>query len=136
MTSPSPETTYLKNYLPPNHLVPEVRLFFDLGVNETRVKASLQIIANAAGERGAPLILNGGDQELLSLQLDGVSLGEDRYQREGETLTVPDVPEEFILQMETRLHPENNKSLEGLYRSGSIFCTQCEAEGLDRRAHV
>jgi len=93
------------------------------------VKASLQIIANAAGERGAPLILNGGDQELLSLQLDGVSLGEDRYQREGETLTVPDVPEEFILQMETRLHPENNKSLEGLYRSGSIFCTQCEAEG-------
>ena len=28
-----------------------------------------------------------------------------------------------------RIHPESNTALEGLYKSGSMFCTQCEAEG-------
>ncbi|MBC8520292.1 MAG: aminopeptidase N [Gammaproteobacteria bacterium] len=129
MTSPTPETTYLSSYTPPNHLVPEVRLFFDLGEDETRVKASLKIVASPDGESGAPLVLSGGGQELISLQLDGASLGDDRFQRDGDTLTISDVPDEFVLQMETRLYPKKNKSLEGLYRSGPIFCTQCEAEG-------
>lgn len=28
-----------------------------------------------------------------------------------------------------RIHPESNTALEGLYKSGKMFCTQCEAEG-------
>ncbi len=124
-----PETTWLREYAPPNHLIPEVRLFFDLGEKETRVRASLKVEVNPVGLPDAPLLLNGGEQELVSLHLDGVALQEEQYQREGETLTIPNVPERFILQMETRLHPEQNTSLEGLYRSGPIFCTQCEAEG-------
>jgi len=28
-----------------------------------------------------------------------------------------------------RIHPESNTALEGLYKSGTMFCTQCEAEG-------
>lgn len=127
--NPTPQTTWLREYAPPNHLVPEVRLFFDLGEEETRVRASLKVEANPVGLPDAPLLLNGGDQELVSLHLDGVALREEQYQREGETLTIPNVPDQFILQMETRLHPEKNTSLEGLYRSGPIFCTQCEAEG-------
>lgn len=128
-TAESPATTYLKQYAPPNHLIPEVRLFFELSNNETRVKASLTIQANPDGSSGAPLLLNGGGQELISLQLDGVRLSEAHYQREGEWLTITGVPDSCILQIETRLHPEQNTSLEGLYRSGPIFCTQCEAEG-------
>ncbi|MBT5361049.1 MAG: aminopeptidase N [Gammaproteobacteria bacterium] len=129
-TDLSPQTTYLEEYTVPNHLIPEVRLFFDLDEAETRVKASLSIEPNAEGVSGAPLVLHGGDQELVSLKLDGINLSEQHYQREGETLTIPNVPNEpFMLQLETRLHPEKNTALEGLYRSGPIYCTQCEAEG-------
>ena len=30
------------------------------------------------------------------------------------------------------IHPEKNTALSGLYRSGGIFCTQCEAHGFRR----
>jgi aminopeptidase N len=36
---------------------------------------------------------------------------------------------EFDLEVHTECQPQNNTSLEGLYRSGGNFCTQCEAEG-------
>ena len=126
----TPTTTFLKDYAVPDYQVPEVRLFFDLGEEQTQVKASLKIEPNPQGEAGAPLQLYGGEQELLSLKIDGTRLAAEQYQREGERLTISSVPDEpFILQMETRLYPQNNTSLEGLYRSGPIFCTQCEAEG-------
>ena len=69
------ETVWLKNYAPPNHLIPEVALSFELGDEETRVSATLKVVANPKGEAGAPLELHGGDQQLLSLRLDGVELG-------------------------------------------------------------
>lgn len=37
-----------------------------------------------------------------------------------------------MLTIETELDPANNSALEGLYKSGSAFCTQCEAEGFRR----
>ena len=46
-----------------------------------------------------------------------------------ETLTIFNVPEKFQLVVETEIKPQENTSLEGLYRSGSNYCTQCEAEG-------
>ena len=38
----------------------------------------------------------------------------------------------FTLTIETRLDPAANTKLMGLYRSGSAYCTQCEAEGFRR----
>ena len=38
----------------------------------------------------------------------------------------------FKLNIETRLAPAANTKLMGLYRSGSAYCTQCEAEGFRR----
>jgi len=124
----TPETIWLKDYTPPNHLVPEIRLFFDLG-EETTVKSSMTVEPNPDGEAGAPLVLHGGDQELISIVLDGLRLSEKSYQREGEQLIIPNVTESATLQITTRLRPKENTSLEGLYRSGPIYCTQCEAEG-------
>ncbi len=129
-TTTTPQATYLDDYRVPDYLLPQVRLFFDLAEGATRVKASLEFEPNPAGEAGAPLVLHGGDQELLSLKLDGVTLAPERYRREGEHLTIFEVPDgPFVLQQETRLYPEKNYALEGLYRSGPIYCTQCEAEG-------
>ena len=38
----------------------------------------------------------------------------------------------FTLTIETRLDPAANTKLMGLYRTGSAYCTQCEAEGFRR----
>ncbi|KMZ61041.1 hypothetical protein ZOSMA_557G00020 [Zostera marina] len=35
----------------------------------------------------------------------------------------------FTLEIVTEIYPQNNTSLEGLYKSPGNFCTQCEAEG-------
>ncbi|MFB1000113.1 MAG: aminopeptidase N, partial [Colwellia sp.] len=40
--------------------------------------------------------------------------------------------DEFILTIVTEIDPLNNTSLEGLFKSGGAFCTQCEAEGFRR----
>ena len=39
----------------------------------------------------------------------------------------------FTLTIETRLDPAANTKLMGLYRTGSAYCTQCEAEGFPGR---
>ena len=35
----------------------------------------------------------------------------------------------FTVETEVRIRPQDNTSLEGLYKSSGNFCTQCEAEG-------
>jgi aminopeptidase N len=77
-------------------------------------------------------VLDGQDMELLQLVLEGDELGPDRYQVDADSLTIAHVPGAFVLEVTTRLRPQSNTSLEGLYRSGELFCTQCEAEGFRR----
>ena len=38
----------------------------------------------------------------------------------------------FVLEIETEIDAAANTRLMGLYRSGSVYCTQCEAEGFRR----
>ena len=40
--------------------------------------------------------------------------------------------QQFLLECHTRIEPQNNTTLEGLYKSRKMFCTQCEAEGFRR----
>ncbi len=123
----------LADYQPPRFLIDTVDLVFDLGEEKTTVKARLALRRNpASSDRGAPLKLDGKELELVSLALDGQSLGPNRYQRDGEALTIPGLPDEFTLDIETRIEPQNNTVLSGLYKSGGNFCTQCEPEGFRR----
>ncbi len=46
-----------------------------------------------------------------------------------DSLAIAQCPEQCVLSCETRIRPQDNTSLEGLYKSHSMFCTQCEAEG-------
>ncbi len=123
-------SVYLSDYRVPDYLIDTTALHFRLGENETRVRSTLALRRNPAAAPGpAPLQLHGVDLELLSLQIDGRELRANEFRRDGELLTIAQVPEKFTLQCETRIHPESNTSLEGLYKSRVMFCTQCEAEG-------
>ena len=127
------QPTRLADYRPPAFVIDTVDLVFDLGEEKTSVKARLSVRRNpAAPERDAALKLDGKELELVSLALDGQSLGPNRYQKDAESLTIPGVPDGFTLDIETRTEPQNNTVLAGLYKSGGNFCTQCEPEGFRR----
>ena len=42
------------------------------------------------------------------------------------------MPDRFTLDIETRILPQRNTALSGLYTSGGNFCTQCEPKGFRR----
>ena len=125
----APNTIYLKDYTQPHYWVDEVDLRFEFAETETRVVAQLQLRRNEAFALSQPLVLQGQDVRLGQLELDGRTLTEDQYEVDGESLVVHQVPPQFQLTVETFLKPQENTSLEGLYKSSGNFCTQCEAEG-------
>lgn len=131
MTPPSP--IRLQDYRPPDFLIDRVRLRFDLDARETRVSAELQMRRNpaAAGEHG-PLRLDGERLELEAIAINGRDLAADEYQVTEQALILARVPDHFRLHTAVRIHPATNTALEGLYVSGDMLCTQCEAEGFRR----
>ena len=127
MTDSRPQTIHRADYRPPDYLIDTIDLAFDLGEATTRVTSHLTARRNHDGNR--PLVLDGVDLRLISLRVNGKILDDDSYQVNDESLTIPDLPATFTLDVETAIRPQDNTSLEGLYKSSGTFCTQCEAEG-------
>ncbi len=124
------KTIYLKDYTPPDYLIDETHLTFQLFETHTMVHSRLVMRKNPAAERhSGVLVLNGAKLELDELVIDGRALDQAAYSVDGEELSVPGVPDDFILECVTKIKPQENTSLEGLYKSRVMFCTQCEAEG-------
>jgi aminopeptidase N len=136
-TSAPPNPVRLADYQPPAFLIDTVDLTFELGEAETRVKSRLAVRRNpAAADPAAPLELDGDALEWVSVALDGERLGSNRYRLTSEGgLVAEDVPDAFALEIETRIDPQDNTALSGLYVSGGNFCTQCEPEGFRRIAY-
>jgi aminopeptidase N len=129
----SPRTIHLRDYAPPPWLVDDVQLRFELDPARTRVFSRLQIRQNPAHHAASqPLLLNGRDLELVAVAVNGQRLGADRFRLEDEQLVLAPPGAEATLEIETLIAPETNTALEGLYISGDMFCTQCEAEGFRR----
>lgn len=129
----SPQTVYLKDYHVPDYLIDTVDLEFELGEEFTLVKSRLAVHANPASTQvRKSLNLQGEELELKTIILDGKKLTASQYQTTPESLTISHVPEKFILEIHTRIKPQENTALSGLYKSSGNFCTQCEAEGFRR----
>ena len=125
------KTIYLKDYREPAFEIKSLALRFQL-FEEGALVLAKQTIVRANGRDGEPLRLDGEDLELRSISLDGRLLSESEYKLDEESLTLDGLPESFELECETWIKPQDNKRLEGLYKSSSMFCTQCEAEGFRR----
>ncbi|MBV8736828.1 MAG: aminopeptidase N [Alphaproteobacteria bacterium] len=130
----TPQPIRLADYRPPAFLIDTVDLTFELDHAETRVKSRLTVRRNPQSpDLAAPLALDGDALELVSVALDGERLGANRYQLTSEGgLVIDGVPDAFALDIETRIDPQANSALSGLYVSGGNFCTQCEPEGFRR----
>ena len=125
----TPQTIYLKDYHAPDYVIDEVELYFDLREGGCIVKSRMSCRATAPTSTTQPLVLHGQELELLSVVLDAQLLLADSYACDDESLTIKQVPERFVLEVTTISQPANNTSLEGLYMSNGMYCTQCEAEG-------
>ena len=132
MRTEEPRPIRLKDYRPPDWLIDTVELDISLDPAATRVRAKLRLKPNGTSAP-APLMLDGEDLVLRSLALDGKEVPKESYVATPEQLTIAQPPNgPFELEIETLIDPAANTQLMGLYRAGSTYCTQCEAEGFRR----
>lgn len=136
MKNAQARTVYLKDYQPPAFTIETTQLRFDLFEDYAIVESTLQM-QNLSGSD--LLVLYGNNMQLEELRLDEISLESTQYLLDDEQLSIPALgdilgrsPENFTLYCRTRIEPQNNTALEGLYKSKKMFCTQCEAEGFRR----
>lgn len=128
--SAQPETVYRADYRAPDYRIEAVDLHVELSEPETIVTSRLSV--RRAGASTAPLRLDGQALQLRAIALDGKPLDDDAYAVDDEGLTLHAPPQQFELTITTAIRPQDNTALEGLYQSGGIYCTQCEAEGFRR----
>ncbi|MEY3011673.1 MAG: hypothetical protein RIT45_408 [Pseudomonadota bacterium] len=131
----TPSEIRLADYLPPAWRAKTIELDFDLHEDHALVTAEVAWTRNPLRAEGPfDLTLDGEDLETVSLQLDhGAGWGPVAHVA-GQSKLVLYRPDgaPFRTRIVTRLRPQANKTMEGLYRSGGMFCTQMEAEGFRR----
>jgi aminopeptidase N len=124
----TPKEIFLKDYKAPDYAFEKVDLKFELGEEKTLVTSKIRVIPKSSD--GAPLILDGENLKLVSLKINGSPVPEDNHKIAVRKLHLTSLPtSSFDLEIVTEIEPQNNTSLEGLYKSTGNFCTQCEAEG-------
>src|SRR5438128_2665795 len=123
------------DYRPPAFLVDAIALTFDLAAARTDVAARYTFRRNAAAQgadRVAPLVLDGEQQTDVRIDLDGHPISDGRIALDEKSLTIDAPPDAGEITIHSRIAPATNISLEGLYVSSDVFCTQCEPEGFRR----
>src|SRR4051812_49142192 len=123
----APAAIRREDYRPPDWLVPEIALDFDLGAEKTVVRATLEVARN--GRHRAPLRLNGDAIAPTAVRVDGADAA---HAIEDGDLVLALEADKATVEIVTELNPRANTKLMGLYESGGLLCTQCEAEGFRR----
>jgi len=126
-----PQTIFLQDYKVSAFTIDKTDLVFDLGVEQTRVTATLTVARNPlSDEQNADLVLHGSQGlSLQAVSVDGQRLQEDGYLCDEESLTIKGLAGHAVITTEVLIQPQNNTTMMGLYRSRTMYCTQCEAEG-------
>lgn len=122
----TPKTIYLKDYKPYPYELLNLDLNFDIHEGETFVTAKTKLKKKDGTKND--IFLNGEHLTLKEVKLDGQAINDFTQDDKGLTIPCP-ASDEFELEITTIIHPEDNTRLEGLYKSGGNYCTQCEAEG-------
>jgi aminopeptidase N len=119
-----------EDYRPPDWLVPQVKLAFNLGTDATRVIATLTVRCNPAGNGSQTLRLNGDGLTAQMVLVDDQPTNAWRMDGPDLLIDLPGTAHEVSIANE--VNPATNTQLMGLYASNGMLCTQCEAEGFRR----
>ncbi|BCL69642.1 aminopeptidase [Vibrio nigripulchritudo] len=123
----NPQAKYRKDYQSPEFTITHVDLTFDLHDTATVVTAVSTV---KKLKDSTTLFLDGDELKLLNVKVDGQDWTD--YQEVEGGLEINGLTNDFELSIQTEINPSTNTALEGLYKSGGGFCTQCEAEGFRR----
>ncbi|KGQ70836.1 aminopeptidase N [Chelonobacter oris] len=119
---------YRKDYKKPDYTVTDIFLDFQLDPQQTQVTAKTAV--QRLNPEAQQLRLDGHGFQFASIEVNGEPFSAYRQDAESLSLDLSGLNQErFELEIVTLLKPAENTSLQGLYQSGSAFCTQCEAEG-------
>ena len=129
-TACAPSVIRRQDYRQPDWLVPDVELDFNLDPARTTVRATLTVSRN--GDHDHPLKLDGDELTPIGVKVDGRALLRSDWHMEGGALIIPLSGAAHQVETLVELAPEHNSKLMGLYASGGLLCTQCEAEGFQR----
>ena len=126
-----PQTIYLQDYKVSPFEIEKTDLIFELGNDHSKVTATLSVQRNALSEeQDADLVLHGSEGlNLQSVSVDGQRLEEGAYSCDDESLTISGLSDRAVITTEVLIKPQDNTTMMGLYRSRTMYCTQCEAEG-------
>jgi len=119
------------DYRPLAWTVEYVDLYINLDAKATRVTCTLQCVRNPAADEG-PLVLFGEELVLETLHINGAAAKTGQVSKYDDRLEVELGGNEAEILVVTRISPEDNRTLSGLYLSQGGYFTQCEAEGFRR----
>lgn len=127
LASPAHVAIRREDYRPPDWLVPEISLDFDLGSERTRVRATIAVVRN--GDHDRPLVLDGDEIAPVGVKVDGADAA---WRMDGPRLVIDLANDRASVEIDLEISPAANTKLMGLYASSGMLCTQCEAEGFRR----
>ena len=122
-----PPVIQREDYRPPEWHVPDISLEFELDPERTIVRSTLTVERN--GTHRSPLRLKADNLSIRSVSVDGEPVN---FWFEQGVLRLPVEGDRATVETEVEIAPRANTQLMGLYESGGMLCTQCEAEGFRR----
>lgn len=137
----APVENFRKDYQPLPHIVSKINMEFNIYDGKTTVESELTIEPNLAVDDVSKqdMVLDGDETcvKLLSLSLDGRDLleGTDYTLEPGKLIIKASAlagASSSVLKTVVEIVPEDNTQLSGLYKSGPMYCSQCEAMGFRR----
>ena len=137
----APVEYFRKDYAPLPHIVKSIDMDFMVQDGKTTVTSVMTIAPNEGVKdyETQDMELDGDESavKLMSISLNGRDLeeGTDYTLKPGKLIikasTLAGAPTR-TLQTVVEIVPEDNTQLSGLYKSGPMYCTQCEAMGFRR----
>lgn len=138
-TTTAPVEIFRKDYQPLPMIVSKINMDFQIHEGKTTVVSELYIddnsAVNLAEGMNKDLVLDGDETavKLLSVTLNEKELEQGKdYILEPGKLILKNPPPKSVLKTTVEIVPEDNTQLSGLYKSDSMYCTQCEAMGFRR----
>ena len=133
----APQEKYRLDYTAPPFWTKEVDMNVALSSDGVATVTTSITVERADGNQDEDFVLDGEAMVLNSISIDGSALDASAYEVTDEQLIIKASTlagkDRFTLDTDvTPIKPEDNTELSGLYRSDSMYCTQCEAEGFRR----
>jgi aminopeptidase N len=124
----APKTIRRLEYAPPDYSIDRINLVVDIHDGYTITTATLTVAPRGGNARKSLLLHKGKHLTLESVTVDGAAVV--ATVTEDGMFSIP-VPGACEVVTTSRVFPEKNTELEGLYKeaSGTNYVTQCEAEG-------